>query len=57
MLGQGHTKEHGVTLHRYVDDTKLYMPLKVNNSNAQKALLDCLNDLKRWMSLIFFLCK
>lgn len=54
MLGQGHTKEHGVSLHCYADDTKLYMPLKVNDSNAQKALLDCLNDLKRWMSLIFF---
>lgn len=39
--------------HCYADDSQIYLPLKQNDPHAVTPLLDCLNDIKAWMSLNF----
>uniref|UniRef100_A0A8C6V627 Reverse transcriptase domain-containing protein n=1 Tax=Neogobius melanostomus TaxID=47308 RepID=A0A8C6V627_9GOBI len=46
-------RKHGVGFHFYADDTQIYLPLKKCDSRAAASLLDCLEDLKLWMSLNF----
>ncbi len=46
-------KKHNVSFHCYADDTQIYLPLQQNNKNVLTPILECLNDIKGWMSLIF----
>ncbi len=47
-------KKHNVSFHCYADDTQIYLPLQQNNKNVLTPILECLNDIKGWMSLKFF---
>ncbi len=44
-------RKHGLLFHCYADDSQLYVPLRKNDT--VRPLLDCLDDIKAWMSLIF----
>lgn len=45
-------RKYGLSLHYYVDDTQVYLPLKWNLDGLD-ALLACLTDVKAWLSLNF----
>ncbi len=44
-------RKHGLLFHCYADDSQIYVPLRKNDT--VRPLLDCLDDIKAWMSLIF----
>ncbi len=44
-------RKHGLSFHCYADDSQIYAPLRKNDTVRQ--LLDCLDDIKAWMSLNF----
>ena len=46
-------RKHSISFHCYADDTQIYVPLTKSDSSV-KPLLDCLDDIKAWMSLNFF---
>ena len=48
-------KKHGISYHLYADDTQLYFPLKLKNNYSLKPLLDCLCEIKSWMSQNFLM--
>ena len=41
-------RKHDISFHLYADDSQLVLPLKSNDS--VQSLLDCLEDIKVWMS-------
>ena len=41
-------RKHFVSFHFYADDTQLYLPL--TSQESSQSLLDCVEDIKRWMS-------
>lgn len=43
----------GISFNFYAEDTQIYCPLKLKNSNLLTKLLERLNDVKRWMVLKF----
>ena len=45
-------RKHSISFHCYADDTQIYVPLTKSDSSV-KPLLDCLDDIKAWMSLDF----
>ncbi len=44
-------RKHGLSFHCYADDSQIYVPLRKNDT--VRPLLDCLEDIKAWMSLNF----
>lgn len=51
MLPLGHIiQRHGVLFHFYADDTQLYLPVKATDSGKLSALIDCIADVRNWMS-------
>ena len=45
-------RKHNVNFHFYADDTQLYLPLKAGESI--QTLMDCIRDIKEWLSINFF---
>ena len=41
------------SIHCYADDSQIYVPLKKSDSYSVNPLLQCLHDIKAWMSLRF----
>ena len=46
-------RKHGISFHCYADDCQIYIPLKHNSFYSIHPLLECLSDIKAWMSLNF----
>ncbi len=46
-------RKHGISFHCYADDSQIYVPLKKSDSYCIKPLLECLHNLKAWMSQNF----
>ena len=46
-------RRYDISYHMYADDTQIYLPIKVGNEQSLKSLLDCLNELKTWLSKNF----
>lgn len=46
-------RKYGLSFHCYADDTQVYLPLKRNAPDGLNALLLCLSDVKKWLSLNF----
>uniref|UniRef100_A0A8C6ML89 Reverse transcriptase domain-containing protein n=1 Tax=Nothobranchius furzeri TaxID=105023 RepID=A0A8C6ML89_NOTFU len=51
-LGSIFTK-HGCSFHLYADDTQVYIPIKRGLPNSLDPLLNCLDEVKTWMSANF----
>uniref|UniRef100_A0A8C6K6N2 Reverse transcriptase domain-containing protein n=1 Tax=Nothobranchius furzeri TaxID=105023 RepID=A0A8C6K6N2_NOTFU len=51
-LGSIFTK-HGCSFHLYADDTQVYIPVKRGLPNSLEPLLNCLDEVKTWMSANF----
>lgn len=49
--------KYGVFFHLYADNTQLYLPLQRNNKYSLQPLLDCLNELKLWLSSNLKVCQ
>lgn len=45
--------KHNVAYHCYADDTQLYLPLKCDEDSKPTSLLDCLEEVKVWISSNF----
>ncbi len=45
--------KHGVSFHFYADDTQIYLPIKRDNSAAITSLLQCLEEVKLWLTQNF----
>ncbi|XP_028272710.1 uncharacterized protein LOC114443003, partial [Parambassis ranga] len=43
-------RKHGVSFHFYADDSQIYMPLKQNQTHSVQKLLDCVEEIKSWLS-------
>uniref|UniRef100_A0A8C6KQ30 Reverse transcriptase domain-containing protein n=1 Tax=Nothobranchius furzeri TaxID=105023 RepID=A0A8C6KQ30_NOTFU len=46
-------RKHGIAFHLYADDCQIYVPLKKKGRNLIQPLLQCLDDIKAWMSVNF----
>lgn len=46
-------RKHSVSFHFYADDCQIYVPLAHNAVHLVQPLIDCLNDVKAWLSLNF----
>lgn len=46
-------KKHNVSFHCFADDVQIYMPVKIKSKGALQPLLDCLNEVKLWLSSNF----
>lgn len=46
-------RKHGISFHCYADDCQIYVPLKKPDLHSITPLLNCLHDIKDWMSLNF----
>jgi len=42
-----------VSFHLYADDTQIYIPMKWDDKQALKPILDCLEELKHWLATNF----
>uniref|UniRef100_A0A3Q3PY07 Reverse transcriptase domain-containing protein n=1 Tax=Monopterus albus TaxID=43700 RepID=A0A3Q3PY07_MONAL len=42
--------KYGLSFHCYADDIQIYLPLNVKKSNSFQTLMDCLRDIKAWLS-------
>lgn len=51
-LGQIMSK-YDVSFHCYADDTQLHLPLKPTVPAAVERLVECLGEIKRWMTANF----
>lgn len=47
-------RKHGISFHFYADDSQLYVPLGKGGVHSVGLLLECLSDIKAWMSLNLF---
>lgn len=43
-------REHNVSFHCYADDTQINLPLNLWESNSITYVLNCLQDVKYWMT-------
>ena len=46
-------KKYNLSFHFYADDVQMYLPLTSKSKDSVQTLLDCLNDVKSWMTLNF----
>jgi len=46
-------REHSISFHFYADDSQIYLPLAQKNAHSVQPLIDCLNDIKAWLSFNF----
>ncbi|XP_032366676.1 LOW QUALITY PROTEIN: uncharacterized protein LOC116685831 [Etheostoma spectabile] len=46
-------KKHNLSFHFYADDLQIYLPIKPNENTALTKLLDCITDIKQWLSQNF----
>uniref|UniRef100_A0A3B3HT18 Reverse transcriptase domain-containing protein n=1 Tax=Oryzias latipes TaxID=8090 RepID=A0A3B3HT18_ORYLA len=46
-------RKHGISFHLYADDSQIYIPLKQEEAYSAHQLLECLDDIKTWMSCNF----
>lgn len=46
-------RKHSISFHFYADDCQIYVPLAQNNAHSVQPLIDCLNDIKAWLSFNF----
>lgn len=54
LLPLGHIiKKHKVSFHFYADDCQIYLPLKHNDLNPLRPILECLKDIRAWLALNF----
>ncbi len=44
-------KKHVVSFHFYADDSQIYLPLKRDDPNSLKPMMECLRDIKAWLAL------
>lgn len=51
MIPLGSILKYWVSFHLYSNDTQIYIPLKCDNKQALKPILDCLDELKLWLTL------
>ena len=51
-LGSILTK-HNIPFHCYADDVQIYLPLKANVTHSLQQLMDCLGEIKSWLSKNF----
>ncbi len=45
----------GISYHSYGDDRQLYLPFKAGDNAAENSSLNCLEEVKCWMNLNFFM--
>jgi len=43
-------RRHGINVHRYADDTQLYIAMYPDDSGPIDALFNCILDIKLWMA-------
>jgi len=46
-------KKYNLSFHCYADDVQIYLPLTSKSNDSVQTLLDCLNDVKSWMTSNF----
>ncbi len=48
-------RKHGVSFHCYADDTQLYISLRPGETHQIEKLMECIVDIKNWMTNNFLL--
>ena len=46
-------EQHSISIHIYADDTQLYLPFALNETDANRAVIqmeDCIDDIWKWMT-------